>query len=106
VILLEMSSEGSMSYPESKVRPSRLPNATELSHIVVTDQRTDHRCAASVQRGVEMLKAQGRHAVASELKKENVPEHVILRVVSGAAFRRKTINSAPPIIVVGELDLA
>lgn len=55
------------------------------------DRRTDQVRAACVERGVDVLKLDGEHAAVVVLRTSEVPEHVILRVVSSAGFRRKRI---------------
>ncbi len=59
------------------------------------DPRSDSAMARIVQRGVELCASQGRHAAESYFQRWQVPQHVALRVLACAAFRRKPDAGAP-----------
>lgn len=56
------------------------------------DERSDARLAQLIETGIEMGASQGRRAAESFLRKAQVPDHVVLRVLSCAAFRRKPVR--------------
>ncbi len=55
------------------------------------DTRSDTTLARTVDDGVLLLLAKGRQAAESYLHYQQVPQHVVLRVLACAAFRRKPL---------------
>lgn len=54
------------------------------------ERRGDGVAAALIEAGIDLERRQGRLAAINFLLERNVPHHVILRVLSCAAFRRKS----------------
>lgn len=53
------------------------------------DQRKNHMLAQSVDAGMLLYSIEGRAAAETYLVLQQVPQHVVLRVLECAAFRRK-----------------
>jgi hypothetical protein len=53
------------------------------------DRRSDRSACQLVERAVDVQKAHGEHVAKAMLNREGIPDHIALRVVSCAAFRRK-----------------
>ena len=55
------------------------------------EPRSDTTLARTVDDGVLLLLAEGRQAAEPYLRHQHVPQHVSLRVLACAAFRRKPV---------------
>ncbi len=58
-------------------------------HTSNRDRRSDTLRAVVVQRGVELQRRNGDVAAHRFMTSQAIAEHIILRVLAGAAFRRK-----------------
>ncbi len=53
------------------------------------ERRRDHSTYTLVERAIHLQRYAGQHAATAILIDHGIPQHVMLRVFSGAAFRRK-----------------